>query len=136
MWGSATKSLSCKKVTCVDVNADANNQKILVITPGSRLPFPNETFSSVSAYDVLEHLPRVSQTGNAFIFYMNELCRVLKPGGMAVFVFPSFPHRDAFSDPTHVNFITKDTVDFFLLHQTVLSMKIFRQSTNYCATKN
>jgi SAM-dependent methyltransferase len=103
-----------QKLTCIDVNADASNQKMLVITPGSRLPFPNETFSSVSAYDVLEHLPRVSQTGNAFVFYMNELCRVLKPGGMTVFVFPSFPHRHAFSDPTLVNFITKDTVNSFL----------------------
>lgn len=102
------------RLTSVDVNPDSNNIEMVVITPGSSLPFPNETFTSVSAYDVLEDLPRVSDTGNLYIYYMNELCRVLKPGVIAIFIFPSFPHRDAFYDPSHVNYITRDTVDFFL----------------------
>jgi SAM-dependent methyltransferase len=78
------------------------------------LPFPNSYFESVSAYDVLEHLSRDHQGVNEFIFYMNELHRVLKPGGKALFVFPGYPYNDAFSDPTHINFITESTLDYFI----------------------
>jgi SAM-dependent methyltransferase len=78
------------------------------------IPFPSSFFDSVSAYDVLEHLSRDCEGVNEFVFYMNELHRVLKPGGRALFVFPSFPYRDAFSDPTHINYITDSTLDYFL----------------------
>lgn len=106
--------LGAFKLTCVDINSDATNHDLVVIAPGSGLPFLDNSFTSVSAYDVLEHLPRVSDKGNLYIHYMNELCRVLKPGGIAILIFPAYPHRDSFSDPTHVNHITKDSVDFFL----------------------
>lgn len=101
------------EVTCVDINPISSIENLIVISPGSALPFEDDSFTSVSAYDVLEHLPRFHDGRNIFIFYMNEMCRVLKPGGKAVFVFPSFPHREAFSDPTHLNYITSDTVNYF-----------------------
>ena len=100
-------------ITCVDITPISSIENLVVISPGSALPFEDNTFSSVSAYDVLEHLPRFHDGRNIFIFYMNEMCRVLKPGGKAIFVFPSHPHREAFSDPTHLNYITSDTVNYF-----------------------
>ena len=100
-------------VTCVDINPVSSIENLVVISAGSALPFEDNSFSSVSAYDVLEHLPRFHEGKNLFIFYMNELCRVLEPGGKAIFVFPSLPHREAFSDPTHLNYITSDTVNYF-----------------------
>ena len=106
--------LNAEKMTCVDINPNPSIENLVVISPGSALPFRDNTFSSVSAYDVLEHLPRFHDGKNPFIYYMNEMCRVLAPGGRAIFVFPSFPHKDAFSDPTHVNYITDETVNFFL----------------------
>ena len=49
------------------------------------LPFKESTFNSVSAYDLLEHIPRFAiinnQTTFPFILLMNEIYRVLKPGG-------------------------------------------------------
>lgn len=89
-----------------------------VIEVGDPLPFPENTFTSVSAYDVVEHLSRDSERGNEFIFYMKEFYRVLKPGGVALIIFPAFPHKDAFSDPTHINFITSRTVDYFVGNKT------------------
>jgi SAM-dependent methyltransferase len=104
---------NANKITCVDINPISSIENLVVILPGSALPFEDDSFTSVSAYDVLEHLPRFHDGRNIFIFYMNEMCRVLKPGGKAIFVFPSLPHREAFSDPTHLNYITSDTVNYF-----------------------
>lgn len=98
----------------VDLYSIESMTNSFVIRRLEPIPFPTSFFDSVSAYDVLEHLSRENQGVNEFIFYMNELHRVLKPGGRALFLFPSYPYNDAFSDPTHINFITESTVDYFI----------------------
>jgi SAM-dependent methyltransferase len=82
------------------------------------IPFEDSQFDSVSAYDFLEHVPRVrvdaqGQTHFPFVQLMNEIWRVLKPGGMLYAVTPAFPHEKAFRDPTHVNIITHKTHRYF-----------------------
>jgi SAM-dependent methyltransferase len=82
------------------------------------LPFPDDAFTSVSAYDVVEHVPRYhlessGQVTNAFINLMNEIYRILQPGGVFLAVTPAFPSGAAFQDPTHVNFITIRTLGYF-----------------------
>ena len=52
---------------------------------------------------------------------MNEVARVLRPGGFALFVTPAFPGKMAFSDPTHQNFITQETVNYFVSSRANLS---------------
>lgn len=104
----------CSQLYTVDLHGSGQGKDEFVIKQGEPLPFPDNYFASISAYDVLEHISRDTDGRNSFVFYMNELCRVLKRGGYAVFVFPSFPHRDAFSDPTHINYITAETLNYFL----------------------
>jgi len=81
------------------------------------LPFDNDTFDSVSAYDFLEHVPRTTTINNKgvfpFIHVMNEAYRVLKPGGTFYAITPGYPRVEAFVDPTHVNFITNKTHTYF-----------------------
>ena len=83
------------------------------------IPFPDNYFDCVSAFDFIEHVPRqllsldTGQTRLPFIELMNEIWRVLKPGGIFYAVTPAYPSAVAFQDPTHVNFITKRTHEYF-----------------------
>jgi len=81
------------------------------------LPFNDSSFDSVSAYDFLEHVPRTATINNQgffpFIHVMNEVYRVLRPGGIFYAITPGYPRVEAFVDPTHVNFITSKTHTYF-----------------------
>jgi len=83
------------------------------------IPFPDNHFGSVSAFDFLEHVPRVlakpagDGTRFPFIELMSEVWRVLAPGGRFYALTPAFPHAEAFRDPTHVNILTAKTHDYF-----------------------
>lgn len=85
------------------LSADLNIEKI---------PFPDAYFDFVTAYDFLEHVPRVSCIGKTrfpFVELMSEINRVLKVDGLFFSHTPAYPSKQAFQDPTHVNLITEDT---------------------------
>ena len=82
------------------------------------LNFSNNTIHSFSDYDVLEHIPRWERLPNGeiifpFVNLMSEIFRCLTPGGFFLAVTPSFPSNAAFQDPTYVNLIAHETVDYF-----------------------
>ena len=82
------------------------------------LEFQDQSLDSISAFDVLEHVPRFerSKTGEVvfpFVDLMSEIYRCLKPGGLFIAVTPAFPSREAFRDPTHINFIAHNTAQVF-----------------------
>jgi len=86
----------------------------LVVEP---IPYPAHFFNFVTAYDFLEHIPRTlhieGKTVHPFINVMNEIWRVLTPGGIFRAHTPAYPKEEAFTDPTHVNIITMKTVNYF-----------------------
>lgn len=83
------------------------------------IPFPDNHFASVSAFDYLEHVPRVLVDRDGlgtffpFVRLMSEIWRVLAPGGRFYALTPAYPHEAAFQDPTHVNVITTSTHEYF-----------------------
>jgi SAM-dependent methyltransferase len=100
----------------VDVRDDLEShvkRADLAIEP---IPYEDESFEYVTAFDFIEHIPRIVYAPtrrNAFVEFMNEVYRVLKPGGLFFSQTPIYPHAAVFQDPTHVNFITNET---FLLY--------------------
>jgi SAM-dependent methyltransferase len=98
------------------------------------LPFPDNYFSSCSAYDFLEHVPRVWPAANAkgvtfpFVNLMSEIFRVLAPGGVFLAATPAFPKPNVFVDPTHVNFLTIESHRYFCGSAPLAEMYGFRGS--------
>jgi SAM-dependent methyltransferase len=83
-----------------------------------KIPYPDNYFDSISAFDFIEHVPRIwikseNETIFPFINLMNEIYRVLKNNGVFLAITPAYPSNQAFQDPTHVNFITKRTAKYF-----------------------
>ena len=83
------------------------------------IPHADASFESVSAFDFFEHVPRVLGTADSrgtrfpFIELMNEIHRILKPGGRLWALTPAYPSAETFQDPTHVNIITERTHRYF-----------------------
>ena len=92
------------------------------------IPFESNRFGSVSAYDFIEHIPRVlmgaepNTTCFPFVRLMDDIWRVLVPGGLLYAITPCYPSREAFQDPTHVNIITVVTHEYFCGEQPGASM--------------
>jgi SAM-dependent methyltransferase len=80
----------------------------LVVSGGESLPFPDESFDFVTSIDVIEHMPPAAAAA-----MVDELRRVLRPGGMAFVATPNFRTNQYWNqfaeqfedkDTTHVNY--------------------------------
>uniref|UniRef100_A0A6M3L8X1 Putative methyltransferase n=1 Tax=viral metagenome TaxID=1070528 RepID=A0A6M3L8X1_9ZZZZ len=69
-------------------------------------PFGNDSVDEILMYHVLEHLPDTVEA-------MEELWRILKPGGRAYIRVPFWNSAGAFGDPTHKRYFRRETFDFF-----------------------
>ncbi|HSV54629.1 MAG TPA: class I SAM-dependent methyltransferase [Burkholderiaceae bacterium] len=112
----------CHELYGIDINPAALKDQGMIRRANlarEPIPFEPDFFDAVSAYDFLEHIPRVlngeqaDQTTFPFVLLMNEIWRVLKPAGRLYAVTPGYPRTEAFQDPTHVNIITDKTHLYF-----------------------
>jgi glycosyltransferase involved in cell wall biosynthesis len=69
------------------------------------IPYPDNSVSVVRAYDFLEHVNAIN--------IMNEIYRVLIPGGWLLASIPSTDGRGAFQDPTHISFWNENSMMYY-----------------------
>lgn len=110
LWG-------CDLIETSPAQSNSNFRFIKADLSHPPLPFLDGFFSSVSAFDVIEHIPRTGkldgQIYSPFIELMNEIHRILCHHGLFMASTPVYPHPAVFQDPTHVNFITDQTHNYF-----------------------
>jgi SAM-dependent methyltransferase len=75
------------------------------------LPFRNEDFDEIHAYEVLEH---IGTQGDWKVFFdqFAEFWRILKPGGLFYGTCPSWDSVHAWGDPGHTRVINESTITF------------------------
>lgn len=99
------------------------------------IPFENDSVHYITAHDLLEHIPR--HGGNPInhevplIFLMNEIYRVLKPGGIFISQTPVFPFFAAFQDPTHTNIMTSSTLRLYFSDQKIEAARGYGIKSNF-----
>lgn len=97
----------------LDINADHKPDVVhdLTLLP---LPFADNTFDEIHAYEVLEH---TGQQGDWRFFFAqwSEFWRILKPGGLFLGTSPAYRSTWAWGDPGHTRIIQEES--FVFLHQ-------------------
>ncbi|MBU6427152.1 methyltransferase domain-containing protein [Patescibacteria group bacterium] len=83
-------------------------------------PVKSGSFDAAVLSHVLEHVPDVIRT-------MNEVHRILKPGGRALIQVPYFRSIDSVTDPTHIHFFTSRSLDY-ICQGTKLSLRAYTKS--------
>jgi len=118
---SPKNPFNASEVYGVDVFNNPESNIIAADLAIDPIPFESDYFHFVTAYQFIEHVPRIIYSPNrrnSFVELMNEIHRVLKKGGIFLSVTPAYPHNAAFQDPTHVNIITEETFHFYFSEPT------------------
>jgi len=112
---------NANKAYGVDLYEDNEKGVIKCRLGFEKLPFDDNSLDYLTAYDLLEHIPRYSdnsEVGNVpFIYLMNECYRVLRRGGFFLSMTPIYPYLAAFQDPTHNNIMTVDTLRLYFSNE-------------------
>jgi SAM-dependent methyltransferase len=99
-------------LTTLDINADHKPDVVhdLTVLP---LPFPDNTFDEIHAYEVLEH---TGQQGDWWFFFaqFSEFWRILKPDGVLLGTSPAPGSAWAWGDPGHTRVLSPEAFTFLV----------------------
>lgn len=122
---SVRDALKKRKTSFLDVGCGANKQNkdwfgvdyrklpgVDLVQDLEKFPWalPSESFNTALASHVVEH---INPSHGIFISFMNEVWRVLKPGGEFIIGAPYATSIGMFRDPTHCNFVNEETWSYF-----------------------
>lgn len=97
-------------VTTLDINPEHNPDVIWDLT-NIPLPFDDEQFDEIHAYEVLEHTG--SQGDYKFFFaQFEEFYRILEPNGLILFSVPNWKSPWALGDPSHTRVMPPEMLTF------------------------
>lgn len=116
-WNERTK---WEELVTLDINADHKPDVVhdLNVLP---MPFDDDTFDEVHAYEVLEH---TGQQGDWRFFFaqFSEFWRILKPGGVLCGTSPGRTSPWVWGDPGHTRSLSVETFTF--LDQTQYTKQV------------
>jgi SAM-dependent methyltransferase len=92
------------KLPDIEIVLDLN--RLSSLFGSMKLPFKDSCFNEVWAYDILEHIIDV-------IPVIDEIHRVLKPGGLLKIHTSNYKFPNAFRDPSHYHFFTLESFDYW-----------------------
>lgn len=101
----------------IGVDAHPHDGVDIVCNLENGLPFADGEIDYVFAVHFLEHV-------SDLIGLMNEIHRVLKPGGVLHAMVPNVSHANAIADPTHVRYFNRQTFKYFCTPHT--GVRLFR----------
>jgi len=98
-------------LTTLDYNADHKPDVVWDLMNPMGLPFEENTFDEIHAYEVLEHTG--AQGDYKFFFWQfSDIWRVLKPNGYLLATCPSRHSVWALGDPSHTRVLQKEQLVF------------------------
>ena len=103
----------------IDATAENTDADLICLLGFDLLPFDDASVDEVVCRDFLEHIPKaVYLESQARLHYpvlqlMDEIWRVLRPGGVFRSWTPMYPHPEVFQDPTHLSAWTIKSMDYF-----------------------
>jgi predicted SAM-dependent methyltransferase len=107
-----------KKEGCIGVDVvDIEGVDIVHDLTNYPWPFEDNSVDEVYSHHYIEHIPHdihnEKDKRDGLIQFVDEIYRILKPGGKAVLVAPYYTSMRAFQDPTHERFICDGTFYYF-----------------------
>lgn len=103
----------------IDATASNTDADLICLLGFDALPFADGVVDEIVCRDFLEHIPKaVYLESKKRLHYpvmqlMDEIWRVLRPGGVFRSWTPMYPHPEIFQDPTHLSAWTIKSMDYF-----------------------
>ena len=76
-------------------------------------PFKDNSIKKIFSSHFIEHIPHGDSFNDPLYQFMDEIYRILKPGGDVTFVAPYYTSQRAIQDPTHHRSIGEATFLYF-----------------------
>lgn len=124
----------------IDVTSEGTTADLICRLGFELIPLDDEVADAISCRDFLEHIPKAyfSEREQALrypvIDLMNEIWRILKPGGSFTSVTPCYPAVEAHRDPTHLSVWTLESMPYFCGRFPVA--KVYGVRTNFVLEEN
>lgn len=109
LWAGDNKEW--RDLTTLDYNADHHPDVVWDLRSPTPLPFDDNRFDEIHAYETIEH---IGYQGDAITFFRQfaDYWRILKPDGLFFGTCPNWRSMWAWGDPSHTRIITDGTLVF------------------------
>jgi SAM-dependent methyltransferase len=124
----------------IDITAGGTEADVICALGFEPLPLDDEVADTVFCRNFLEHIPkayyceRETKLRYPIIDLMNEVWRVLKPGGTFTSFTPCYPAPEVHQDPTHLSVWTLESMSYFCGKYPVA--KVYGVRTNFELVEN